>query len=178
MGFFDDLAGSVQCGLSFHKGDWIYTAKDECEQRRVCERRNCYNTSYRTKHSAWSDWKYYENQSCRQERFCNRCNKREERVSHYSWTEWDYIEKNNCTQISNCTKCSDEKNRTKHEYRHDKYYTYTDSCEVHEICKRCGEKNHLSIEAHNWAVIRHPSIPNKYQRYCPRCNKREEMQDT
>lgn len=183
MAWFDDLwqgitdtVGEAQCGLGFHDGTWNYTHNDKCEQKRVCTRNRCSNVSYRTSHYGWSAWKYFKESSCLQERFCTRCNHREERTHHFDWTEWNYISKGVCLQTRSCTRCQESESRRRHQYGDEKYYTYPHSCKVHELCKRCGDKKDTYLEAHTWNVIRHPTIPNKYQRYCSRCNKHEDIQ--
>jgi len=183
MAFFEDLwkditdtVGEAQCGLGFHDGTWRYTYAGDCEQKRVCTRNRCNDASYRTSHEDWGDWQYFKQQSCLQERFCKRCNHQEEKIYHSSWTEWEYVEERDCLQSRECIRCSETDTRTKHKYRDEKYYTYLHSCEVHELCKRCGDKNDLNLEVHKWSVIKHPTIHNKYQRYCTQCHKYEDIE--
>ena len=189
MSFWDDLKENARefvdgakemgeralCFAGLHSGEWKYVNHGSCEQKYVCIRLHCDHTDTRKLHESWSSWLYFKQNSCLKERHCIRCKAREEKEIHQSWTEWEYTAKNNCDQVRNCERCEKKDYREQHNFGSERHLTYMNDCIVHELCKRCGYKKALPAKDHKWTTIKHPTIPNQYRNYCPRCKAIEDV---
>jgi len=131
-----------RCTMGFHSGTWIYTAGNSCGQQRNCERDDCTDVSYRTRHEALGPWELdnpRDRTSCEGSAVCRRCGEDVSSVEHEY--DWAYVSDDHCEQVRMCVRCSDKETSDKTRIQHVwQDWQFNQSGGKSRLCRRCGDE--------------------------------------
>jgi hypothetical protein len=162
---FKDLVDKGKCALGFHAGEWTYSARDRCDQVRICTR--CKHDSRQVVH-IWQDWRRLEDGQCVFARPCSRCALSEKKTEH-SWGEAVYPDEGSCAMVQPCAGCTNTKPAGTVHIWNAWTYDAPDTCNQKNCCSRCRAEGTVKRVAHDWNPWRNSEFYETRVQVCRRC---------